>query len=459
LSWAQRFLLGSLAILVAGMTGIGVWVSRQIEDGVVHRTASTTALYVDSLIAAPLQDLAAGGSLSAEAIGRLDWLLRDTPLGQQVAMFRIWDPAGRIVYSTLPGTVGQQFPVEGDLAEALAGEVTAAVGEVEGEIETEAPRHNLLEIYSPVRGSGTDEVIAVAEFYFGTEDLQEEIAAARRRSWLIVGGGTLAIYLLLAVFAQRASNTIARQQRTLAAQVDRLTELLDQNAELHERVRGAAARTTALNERFLRRFSAELHDGPAQDIGLALLRLDHVAAQVAAGPDGGAPIGQDLEAIQASLRRAMQDVRATSAGLLLPQLEGLTLAETIDHAARSHTRRTRSEVRTALEALPDQAPLTTKIALYRIVQEALTNSWRHAGGQGQSVRATGRDHTVRVEISDRGPGFDPATIGAAEDHLGLVGMRERAESLGGEFRIESAPGQGARIVATLPLQETGEANG
>src|SRR5262249_20760991 len=153
--------------------GIGVWVSRQIEDGVVHRTASTTALYVDSLIAASLQDLATGGSLSAESTGRLDWLMRDTPLGREVAVFRVWDPTGHIIYSTAPETIGQQFPVEGELAEALGGEVTADVGSLEGDVQLPAGlhRHDLLEIYSPVRGSGTNDVIAVAEFYYGTADL------------------------------------------------------------------------------------------------------------------------------------------------------------------------------------------------------------------------------------------------------------------------------------------------
>ena len=81
LSVAQRFLLGSLIILVAGMAGVGAWVSQQIVDGVIHRTASTTALYVDSLIAPSLQDLSSGDTLSTEAKNRLDWLFADTPLG------------------------------------------------------------------------------------------------------------------------------------------------------------------------------------------------------------------------------------------------------------------------------------------------------------------------------------------------------------------------------------------
>ncbi len=112
LSVAQRFLLGSLIILVAGMAGVGAWVSQQIVGGVIHRTASTTALYVDSLIAPSLQDLSSGDTLSTEAINRLDWLFADTPLGQQIAVFQVWDRNGRIVYSTAPDLVGRTFPVE-----------------------------------------------------------------------------------------------------------------------------------------------------------------------------------------------------------------------------------------------------------------------------------------------------------------------------------------------------------
>ena len=124
LSPAQRFMLGSLAILAVGMAVIGAWVTRQIEEGVIDRTAATTALYVDSLIAPPLQDLADSGILSPESVDRLDWLFADTPLGQQIVVFQVWDRAGRIVYSTVPSLVGQQFPVEDELACALAGEVT-----------------------------------------------------------------------------------------------------------------------------------------------------------------------------------------------------------------------------------------------------------------------------------------------------------------------------------------------
>src|SRR5215203_1225717 len=377
LSPAQRFMLGSLAILAVGMVIIGAWVTSQIEEGVVDRTAATTALYVDSLVAPPLQDLAESDTLTPESIDRLDWLFADTPLGQEVVVFQVWDPTGHIVYGTVPSLVGQQFPVEEELGHALAGEVSADIGEPEGasELPSNIPHDELIEIYSPIRSRSTGEVIAAAEFYYATDALAGDVAAAQRRSWLVVGGATLVIYVLLATFIQRVSDTVRRQQRKLSDQVTRLTEVVQQNQELHERVRGAAARTAALNERFLRRFSAELHDGPAQEISLALLRLDHVSALASAAEQHESvktEMEGELEVIQTSLRRSLKDVRATSSGLLLPHLGTLTVFQTLEHVVRGHQRRTELAAEIVQRDLPAQAPLATKIALYRIVQEALT---------------------------------------------------------------------------------------
>lgn len=458
-SVAQRFMLGSLLILALGMALIGTWVSRQIEAGIIHRTASTTALYVDSLISTSVQSLSSSESLSPAEVDRLNWLFAETPLGQQVAAFQIWSPDGAIIYSTVPELVGSVSPVEDELGEALEGQVTADVGEAEGGplLPPDLAERDLIEIYSPIRDRDTGRVIAAAEFYYGIDELQQDLAAAQRRSWLVVGGVTLLIYLLLASFIQRISNTIRRQQQELTRQVAQLTEVAEQNRELHERVRGAAARAVALNERVLRRLSAELHDGPAQEISLALLRLDHLSALLSAQPDPAraAELEHEVALVEGSLRRSLDEVRAMSAGWSLPPLAGLTVAQTIDHVARAHRRRTGEPLDVITRNLPLQAPLATKIALYRIIQEALTNAWRHAGGRDVRLTVQPDGGQLRVEVADAGPGFDPARVNGAGEHLGLTGMRERAESLGGRFHVASAAGQGTQVVALLPLEHAG----
>ncbi len=346
------------------------------------------------------------------------------------------------------------------MQEALNGEVAADLGQAEGgpALPEGLAQRDLIEIYSPVRDRDSGQVIAAAEFYYAPDDLGSDIAAAQRRSWMVVGGATLLIYLLLAIFIRRVSNTIRRQQQALTAQVTQLQDVIQQNQDLHERVRGAAARTAALNERVLRRLSAELHDGPAQEISLSLLRLDHVAALSSADESNNgsqAELERELGLIQSSLRRSLEEVRATSSGLLLPHLATLSVAQTLDHVIRGHQRRTGAQVHLTRDDLPEQASLPTKIALYRIVQEALNNAWRHADGSTPTVTVARVGDQLRVEVADTGPGFVKVQGEESDAHLGLVGMRERAESLGGQFRVASTPGDGTRVIATLPLETTG----
>ena len=232
-----------------------------------------------------------------------------------------------------------------------------------------------------------------------------------------------------------------------------LTDLLAQNAALHERVRRAAARATALNERVLRRISADLHDGPVQDLGLALLRLDHTLAlaEKPGLPEETRLLTDDLEVIQSAIQRALAEMRALSAGMGVPHLNDLTLPQTLARAVHAHQRRTETAVTLDLDGTPERASLPVKITLYRLVQEALTNAYRHAGGMGQSVALCYDAGRLHVEVSDAGPGFVDGGAAEWDKHLGLVGMRERVESLGGNFRVASAPGRGTKIIADLTV--------
>jgi signal transduction histidine kinase len=116
-----------------------------------------------------------------------------------------------------------------------------------------------------------------------------------------------------------------------------------------------------------------------------------------------------------------------------------------------------SRVKLDVAPLPEQAALPVKITIYRVIQESLNNSYRHAGGINQQIRAFMNGDVLTLEVSDEGPGFVPQTAATFNGHLGLAGMRERVESLGGTFSVKSEVNEGTQVTARFALQaEEGE---
>ena len=442
--------------MVLGTLGIGWWLGEQIKAGVIRESASTSALYMNSFIAPNLQELSNSSSLTLWHITVLSRVLAQADLGRQIVTFKVWDHQGRVLYSSNPDLIGRIFPIDEDLAAAWQGNVAANISNLQGaeNVDERQKYSRLLQIYSPVRLNGTNQIIAVAELYHKVDALQADINTAQWNTWLAMGLAMLLIYLALVGFVRWTSNTIGRQEIELTRQVARLTELLTQNGELRERLQHASANAAAVNERFLRRISAELHGGPVQELGAALLRMDRVIGQdqtcLAQLPNNICQ--EQLPAIQTSLQNAIQEVRALASGLGLPQLEELRLDEVLVRVVNSHERRTGTKVKLTTAGLPEQTELSIKITVYRIVQEALNNAFRHAGGAGQAVSAKCDAGLIQIEVSDQGPGFDVNLPIDWEKHLGLAGMRERVESLGGAFTVESSVDHGSRVTVRLSLQ-------
>jgi signal transduction histidine kinase len=361
-----------------------------------------------------------------------------------VVLFKIWSLDGRVLYSPDQGLVGQQFPIDMGLARASAGEVTTDMSSLdEPENANERKRFNrLVEVYAPVRQVSDGRVIAVNEFYLLPDALDAEIRDAQLRSWAVVGAVGLFTYLVLAGIVKRGSDTIRRQQTELQNR-------LDQNLRLHERVRQAAGRTTTLNEQALRRISADLHDGPGQALALALLRLDTLQGPCV-NDDEFERSRADFRTVHNAVRDALSEVRAISAGLRLPELGPLTLAQVANRAIDDHQRRSGVSVGRDLQNLPEQAPLSIKIALLRTLHEALSNATRHGGGADVQVELRSDADALRLIVSDHGPGFD-IEVAEHSGRLGLAGMRERAELLGGTFEVRSKPGTGTVVMACWPL--------
>lgn len=431
LSLAAQFVLAGGAVLVAGMIAIGVWVTRQIEEGVTSNTAITTALYVDSVIAPLLEDIQDDGKLGEGARRALDETVARS-FGSRIVSFKIWARDGTIAYSSQAELIGQRFDPTDSLKAAWAGRVAAEFDDLgDGEDALERARAlPLLEIYSPVREPWSGKVVAVMEFYEVATGLKDDIAATRQRSWLVVAGVTIGMMGLLFGIVLRGSRMIDSQRGALEARVAELSALLAQNEELRRKVQGASSRAVTLNERHLKRVSADLHDGPAQLLALASLRLGD--------PDLPAA---EIERIRGHLDDAMTEIRAICRGLALPQIERMALTALVDEAVAAHAARTSTSVEVVVEPEAAGLALTTpeKICVYRFVQEGLANAFKHAGGLGQSVTVRRDGGQLVVSVADRGPGLpaDPASGGG----LGLLGLRERVESLGGGFEIaDAAPG-------------------
>ena len=453
LSFTGQFVVFSLAVLLIGMLTIGLWVSSAVEQAVINRTAGVTALYVDSFVSPLVQNLPVRGELSTSERAKLERLISRTPLGSQIVSFKVWSPEGEILYSSNPEVVGRIFKMDDRLQRALGGEV---VSEVSGltEPENEYERANwdtLIETYAPIRSEGSGAVFAVSEFYQLPDALQAEIRSAQIRGWAIVGIATVVMYLLLVGMVRRASNTIRVQRANLLENVNDLRNALGENRRLQARVSKAAARTTTLNERFLRRVSADIHDGPAQDVALALLRLEGIAETMEGNGHGSR---DDVERLRTALDSALADLQAITQGLRAPSVEDLSPCEAARRAVTDFKRISGETVVVECEGSSKPGPAPVNITIYRVVQESLANSYKHSGAASRMVRVTAADSRVEVEISDDGSGFDPMGISGAAT-LGLVGIRERVELLGGSFTVASRRGEGTVVRAALPLTPAG----
>ncbi|HSF93797.1 MAG TPA: sensor histidine kinase [Thermohalobaculum sp.] len=451
MSLARQFALAASIILFFGMAVVGIWVTRQIEDGVTRNTAASTALYMSSLVEPLVQELATRDTLSPERQADLDNLRSQTSLGRKIVSFKLWKEGGVIAYSSHKEIIGQRFDTTPNLRRAWKGEVAAEFDTLEDDedVMERAAGVPLLEMYSPMREIGTGHIIAVAEFYETAEALYDNLFWANLKSWLVVGAVTLTIFALLSVIVMRGSRTIDRQRFALEGRVNELSVLLSQNEELRGRVQRASRRIAEVNEQYLRRVGADLHDGPAQLLALAALRLDALKPlldQVSDGAGGPSGSHSDIQVVRESLTNAMSEIRNISTGLTLPELDNLSPRQLLREAAKAHERPTKTTVELDIQSAPEDLPKATKICLYRFVQETLSNAFRHAGGSGQRLSCRFDGTTLEVAVSDTGPGFDSSRKIETSHGLGLPGLRERVESIGGTLEVASDPGAGTKIV-------------
>lgn len=236
-----------------------------------------------------------------------------------------------------------------------------------------------------------------------------------------------------------------------ASFIANVTELVDaalKRTQLHRRLAEKEAQRSRLLQAVLTaqeeergRISRDLHDQIGQSLTALLLGLDRNLEH----PDV-ASLGQLRELASITLG----DVRRIALDLRPSVLDELGLEAAVRRYARDVHERYAVDV-SVLVTLPTRLSRQEETVLYRVVQEALTNVVRHARAKAASVVATVRKGSVRLVVEDDGVGFDPAGLAPAE-MIGLLGMRERLELLGGSLRLEAAPGAGCSVHARLPVR-------
>lgn len=197
----------------------------------------------------------------------------------------------------------------------------------------------------------------------------------------------------------------------------------------------------------MRRIALDLHDGPMQSIAAARLQAESAISQAI---DPG--FTQTFQALCEQLDIALAELHELAVGLRPSALDAADLGEMLhQHVA---DRANGSGLVVHLQIADDLPRLSAsaQIALFRIVQEALSNTLGHSGASHAEVSLRHDDGHVVCEVADDGRGFDPDAVHPGERRgLGLGGMRERAQLLGGEIDVRSRPGQGTTIVARIPI--------
>lgn len=226
-------------------------------------------------------------------------------------------------------------------------------------------------------------------------------------------------------------------------------------AHREHQARAASRRLLAAGERELQRIVLDMHDGPVQDIFAALSQLQLLDRTL----DGQPAARKRVRRIGQALERALTEIRSFIGAFRPPGFERRPLGPIIEGLVVQHEALTDQKIELALSADVGDCALATKIAIYRILQEALANGYRHSGAVHQRVAVTRENTHLTLTVSDDGKGFDPAAVLAREadvgvegGHFGLRGIQDRVEMLGGTLAIDSAPGRGSALTVTLPAE-------
>ena len=245
---------------------------------------------------------------------------------------------------------------------------------------------------------------------------------------------TIAVGLLLAAFTVR---------RTLRLELQ-LEQRYQEGERARQELQELSARLVSAQEEERRAISRELHDEVGQSLSALLMETGNAAARV---PLDAAEVRRHMDSIRKLAEASVNVIRNMTLLLRPSMLDDFGLVPALEWQAREVSKRTGLRVQVAADEAAGDLPDALKTCIYRVVQEALHNCARHS--QARSVKVVVEQEPARIVLSveDDGRGFDAGRVRG----LGLVGMEERVNHLGGVFEVRSHPGRGTKVAVELPL--------
>lgn len=252
-------------------------------------------------------------------------------------------------------------------------------------------------------------------------------------------------------FARRVERWAADEIGDLADAFNSMTEALavaDRERAERERLRARyISGVIVAQEAERRRIARELHDSTSQSLTSILIGLRNLEET-----PHGILLKPRLDELRQIVDATLAEVHAIAWQLRPAVLDDLGLLAALERLAEDYQRRYGIPVDLVAKGLDRRLPVEMETALYRIVQEGLTNIVRHAQATVASVLIDRQNDVLKIVIEDDGRGFDPAVVNiSGGESLGLQGIRERAWLFGGSLTIESQPGQGTSLFVRLPL--------
>ena len=339
-------------------------------------------------------------------------------------------------------------------------QVSRAVTRLLGYGSEELVGRSVREFVRPRYREAFDSYLRRISTWNSREELVGIIPLASRRD------GALYLFEFRSSLIQEDSRTIAvrgiardvtdrmARERELRRSERRTSALLVESRRMQDNLALLSREILKVQEEERLRVSRELHDDMGQILAAITMNLEIVSRELLSDQ---AVIKKRIADTRVLIDQVFECVRRFLRELRPETIDQLGLLPAIRQYAHEFTDRTGIEVVLKEHQVVEKLGSEQKLALYRIAQESLTNTAKHAHAQCVTIAISKENHSVVVEIRDDGEGFDQTenrrTEISTKTHLGLLGMRERASLVGGEFSVQSRKLEGTLIRVSLPLQE------